>query len=752
MHFAGADGSGNAAAGLWRDQVRVAQVDALLQDSGATRYVPFFVLLTVVLLHLDAAPAWMGLLLLAVYVLVKLVQEGLLKAYRRATPTADGALRWARRFAGLSLLTGSVWGLAGALYYELGDPRQQALLILLIFGMVLANALTRSSYLPAFYAFMVTASLPLVVILALQADARSWVTVGVMAVYLAALSMWVRQLQRRELHSLELAFMNASLREALETSREEALSDRDQARDNLARSALSLENAQRLACLGSWDFAPQVGALFWSEHLCRLLEYPPDSVPTFAAMLERVHPGDRDRVTRAHRRASRNGEPFQLDYRLVTPDAGMRYVVERCDVETDANGASQRVSSVVQDVTDQRLVEIAMQRGQEYLRTLLESVSDVIAIVTREGELTFTNRAVEAVLGYSAEAVLGRNVLDLIHPEDRDRVSGALASAGLPGDPSMPKVLRVRGRDGRYRDIEIIGRDLSDNPLVGGTVVLARDIGARRQAERELRSAKEQAEFANLAKSNFLANISHELRTPLNAILGFSELIESEVMGPIGNEQYREYLSDIRRSGAHLLGLINDILDLSRIEAGEETLIEQELDLRRVLEGCVRLLASRREQAGIAIHLDMEQDTPMLWVDRRKFNQIIINLLSNALKFTPAGGTITVHYRPCADGGIAISVIDTGIGMRAQDIPMAMRAFSQIDNSDSRSFEGAGLGLPICRALVELHGGRFSIESEPGRGTTVTFSLPPDRVHRPVAGHGLDEVVAAVKQSSKAEC
>lgn len=242
-----------------------------------------------------------------------------------------------------------------------------------------------------------------------------------------------------------------------------------------------------------------------------------------------------------------------------------------------------------------------------------------------------------------------------------------------------------------------------------------------------LRMALASAAASNQAKSQFLAMMSHELRTPLNAILGFSELMKTESFGPIGNLRYAEYAADIHDSGNHLLSLINDVLDFSKAEAGHLELHEEVLDLRELLADSVRLVAPGAMEAGIEIAMALPSAAPAVLADRRRLKQIALNLLSNALKFTPAGGRVSVRLS-FTEGGVEIVFIDSGIGMTADQVAIALEAFSQVDNPLTRKHEGTGLGLPLCQRFAELHGGFLSIESTPGKGTAVTVRFPAKRV------------------------
>jgi signal transduction histidine kinase len=265
----------------------------------------------------------------------------------------------------------------------------------------------------------------------------------------------------------------------------------------------------------------------------------------------------------------------------------------------------------------------------------------------------------------------------------------------------------------------------------GGSIATYEDIMARDTAERALHEAKKEAELANRSKSEFLANMSHELRTPLNAIIGFSQIIEAQMFGPVEPAQYREYANDIHESGRHLLSLINDILDLSKIEARKYEIRETDVDIFEAVDASVRLVRERADEAGVDLDKDLSSDLPLLTADPRAVKQILLNLLSNAVKFTDQGGRVTVRAQVRADGALAIAVTDTGIGMTPSGIELALMPFGQVDAALDRRYEGTGLGLPLTERLAELHGGSLDVDSQIGVGTTVTVCFPAHRVQRP---------------------
>jgi signal transduction histidine kinase len=242
-----------------------------------------------------------------------------------------------------------------------------------------------------------------------------------------------------------------------------------------------------------------------------------------------------------------------------------------------------------------------------------------------------------------------------------------------------------------------------------------------------MRAAWHEAEAASRAKSEFLANMSHELRTPLNAIIGFSEVIKSEMLGPLGTDRYRLYAQDIFDSGHHLLEVINDILDISKVEAGEFELHEEPTELRGVIEHAARLVQERAESDGLALVLEIDRNLPDLLIDARLIKQSLINLLSNAIKFTPPGGRITVRAGEASDCSILLSVIDTGIGIPDTDISRILQPFVQVESAFARKHGGTGLGLPLAKSFIEAHGGSIEVRSRLGEGTAVTLQFPPQR-------------------------
>ncbi len=386
---------------------------------------------------------------------------------------------------------------------------------------------------------------------------------------------------------------------------------------------------------------------------------------------------------------------------------------------------------VVTDITGVKRREAELGRKSELLQATLENMGEGIGVYDRNMRLiAWNDRLVELLEPPDGLVHVGMSFEALLRYQ---------AESVEPGDDEVKEVIRqlvdsARAADGsRHGSWRRNGRhiELRCNPMPeGGFVTLYSDTTERVRAEIALRDAKESAELANRTKTEFLANMSHELRTPLNAIIGFSELIHRQTFGPLGSDRYGEYAQDILDSGRHLLKLINDILDVSKMEAGKVELDESEVRIEQVIRSSARLVSGRAQEAKVRLSLPRSPNLPPLRADERRLKQVLLNLLSNAIKFTPPGGQVSVEANPSNRSGFTIKVSDTGIGIHPADIAKVLSPFGQVDSNLSRRYDGTGLGLPLSKALVELHGGRLSIDSKVGVGTTVTVTLPAERIIR----------------------
>ena len=361
------------------------------------------------------------------------------------------------------------------------------------------------------------------------------------------------------------------------------------------------------------------------------------------------------------------------------------------------------------------------------LSQAVEQSSATVIITNTDGRIEYVNRKFVETTGYTFEEVFGKNprILKSGHtpPEEYDTLWQTISSGR-----------EWRGEfHNKRKDGTLFWEAASISPIKApdGTTVnylsIKEDITERKETEQALILAKETAEFANHAKSNFLANMSHELRTPLNAIIGFSQMLKDQTFGPVGSGQNQEYVELINDSGEHLLDIISDILDLSKIEAGEESIEEENIILSMLTDECSAMLKDRAAQQKLSLKIDMAKQMPKLCADAIKIKQVLLNLMTNAVKFTPEHGTVTVIFAVNEMGAIEMKVADSGIGIPAEDIPKVTNPFEQLEEANLRSKEGTGLGLALSKRLAELHGGTLSIESEVDKGTTVTVTFPPER-------------------------
>jgi len=392
-----------------------------------------------------------------------------------------------------------------------------------------------------------------------------------------------------------------------------------------------------------------------------------------------------------------------------------------------ADGALRATALVYESTTKLKATATALVQATTRLDDTTRLVSDWVWETDRHLVLTFVSPRVHDALGYHPREIIGRSLNDL--PAQPAPKLAALATSGRHA-PFRDLEIAVRNRAGAILLFRLNGLPIycPDSGSFLGYRGTAENITALRQREEALIGAKESAELANRAKTEFLANMSHELRTPLNAVIGFSEIMESELLGPLGSSQYKSYAADIHESAQHLLTLINDILDVAKIEAGAHELREEEVDPRDVVGAVERLVAERATRAGLRLSIDLPERLPRLTADERKLKQVLLNLMSNAIKFTPEGGRVALAARREVDGSFVFEVSDTGIGIAAEDIPRAFAPFEQVDSRLSRQFEGTGLGLPLSDGFVKLHGGRLELKSQPGVGTRAIVTLPPERV------------------------
>ncbi|MEH6630565.1 MAG: PAS domain S-box protein [Halopseudomonas aestusnigri] len=396
------------------------------------------------------------------------------------------------------------------------------------------------------------------------------------------------------------------------------------------------------------------------------------------------------------------------------------------------NGKQAQRVFLVRDISTRTSIRRELKSSQQLMGSIVEGVGDSIIAADKNGQLTLFNKGAETTFGYRADEVLGKNLSMLIpaevklkHQQHFSKLEDSdirTRNVGMRGDISG-----LRKNGDTFPAEATIMRISEGDDLVFAAVV--RDVSERIMVQGELQEAKEMAETSNQMKSSFLANMSHELRTPLNAIIGFSEFITEEHLGKLEHAKYREYIGDILDSGRHLLTIVNDILDLSRVEAGEIQLNETVVCIRQAILSAYRFVNRQANAKNISLDVDFEDNLPYLFADERILKQVVINLATNAVKFTPEGGSIRAYIKSPGDNGeITIVISDTGIGIAEEDLERVIKPFEQSESSYTKTIEGTGLGLSLAQSLMELHGGDLRIESELGSGTSVQLTFPAQRV------------------------
>lgn len=357
---------------------------------------------------------------------------------------------------------------------------------------------------------------------------------------------------------------------------------------------------------------------------------------------------------------------------------------------------------------DDNVAQLAAMNDQ--FRRMISDNADAMIVFDAEGFVRFANPAAEELYGVEAGALVDRRIPDV----------------PLAGPPQADVELVAGHGRKLVADMRLMPTFWDGEP---GFLVTLRDISGRKQTEFALRMAAETAEKANRAKSAFLASMSHELRTPLNSIIGFAEMMQGQPFGPLGAPKYAEYVSVIEMSGRHLLNLISDLLDLSRAEAGRLELHETQFEFAGLIDDCIACVDLAARKQGLSVNASVAPG--IVVADQVKLKQVVLNLLSNAIRFTDRGGAISVRAGHSPRGELEVSVSDTGIGIPADALSRIFEVFTQANFDYSRDREGTGLGLALCKAIVELHGGEIGVESTPNMGTEVTFRLPSRRVLRP---------------------
>jgi len=512
-----------------------------------------------------------------------------------------------------------------------------------------------------------------------------------------------------------------------------------------------LDTALEGGACGLWDWNLMADKIFWSKSMYDILGLAPKAdYLSFREFARRLHPDDErldnliDELLRGKRKV------FDQEFRMRHENGSYVWLRARAALSRGRDKIDPHLVGIVFDISRQKKLDHMNREAELRLKDAVENISEAFVLWDTDSKLVLCNTKYAQFHSLPAEVCEPGTPYSVVTSAAKEPVVQQFVSAELD-EASGARSMEVQFADGRW--LHINERRTKD----GGFVSVGTDITALKRQEESLRdsertlvmtvrdlqkerqyaeeqqqrlvvladkyaSEKTRAEAANRSKSEFLANMSHELRTPLNAIIGFSEIMAQGMFGPMGSPKYDEYAGDIGKSGQFLLDVINDILDMSKIEAGKIDLEFADIQITGLMDEVMRFVASRASEGGITIDRDMKR-IPAFRADKRALKQVFINLMSNAVKFTPEGGTVTI--KAAHDGRVVqLQIIDTGIGIAAEDIEKLGRPFEQVENQFTKTRRGSGLGLAISKSLVEMHGGTLVIESSEGHGTTVTVELP----------------------------
>jgi two-component system cell cycle sensor histidine kinase PleC len=495
---------------------------------------------------------------------------------------------------------------------------------------------------------------------------------------------------------------------------------------------------------GLWDWDLARGRIFWSQSMFEILGLEcKNDLLSFGDVSALVHPDDVQLYELATELVDAKLTYIDHAFRMRHADGHWVWLRARCELVAQPREPGPHLVGIAVDITEQKSLVERTVAADLRLRDAIETIPEAFVLWDADNRLVLCNSNFQELHDLPDEAItVGASYESLVAAGQKPVVRNKIVTAGpaIPGartfeaqleDGRWLHISERRTKDGGYVSVgtDITALKTHEEKLIDSEkrlMATVQDLRVSQQRSAELTEKyaveKMRAEEANQAKSKFLANMSHELRTPLNAIIGFSEIMESNMFGPLGSEKYHEYCGDIRGSGQYLLEVINDILDMSKIEAGRIRLDFEDLDLDTLLSEAMRVVSARAEEKQLDVASRISPDL-RLRADRRALKQVVLNLLSNAVKFTPAGGRITVRGRVSGEC-IVLAIADTGIGIAKDALAKLGRPFEQVESQLTKSHQGSGLGLAISKSLVNLHGGRMHIRSRLGKGTLVVVRLP----------------------------
>jgi PAS domain S-box-containing protein len=485
-----------------------------------------------------------------------------------------------------------------------------------------------------------------------------------------------------------------------------------------------LKNAEALSGLGHWSFNTITREVTWSDEVFRIHGLSLSEIaPKYEAIQLLYHEDDRATLTRLVDRAVETGEGYEFQLRIRRPDGCIRHTVAKAECIPDNSGKTTSIFGVFQDITEQFVASTAVAESEKHYRLLADNVSDVIAVYGADGIFRYASPSISRLLGYAPDELVGQTAFVIIHEDDHERVAREFSLATKARTDATVEY-RVLCKSGEVKWVEAKPRFHCD--ASGALMEITdsvRDVTERRVREATLLEARLNAEKAATAKASFLANMSHEIRTPMNGVIGFTELLLS---GELAEEQ-RRHVQLIAESGRAMMRLLNDILDMSKIDSGQMCIAAEAIDLRQMVRSAASMLqpAARAKDLDILVRIDPKVPA-YIESDEFRLRQIVLNLLGNAAKFTERGW-IEVHVtvdETAESRTLRIEIRDSGIGIPAEQLGLIFQKFAQADSTVARRFGGTGLGLPISAELLRLMGGTIVVESELGKGSTFTVRLP----------------------------
>ena len=511
--------------------------------------------------------------------------------------------------------------------------------------------------------------------------------------------------------------------------------------DNSGQELLAVESrlnkTQELAHLGSWELNHQTGQLIWSDEVYRIFGLvPQEFTPTYDAFLDYVHAEDRDLVNSTYSVSVQEGkEGYEIEHRVVRKQNGdVRYVYEKCEHMKDASGKIIRSFGMVQDITERKLVNDSLKQRTLQVELLTSeqqfilSTMPIGAAFLKERKIQVANAAFDKILGYEIGGTLGMNSAGLYPDSETYLRVGKEAYTEIAAGRTHTVETSMKRKDGALIWCSMVGRAVDAATPENGTIWMIQDITERKRAEQLLvesnrlfREAREQAESANRAKSDFLARMSHELRTPMNAIIGFTQLLEDDRDNPLSEDQ-QDSLHEINKAGNHLLELINEVLELARIENGRPSLSLEPLEPWEICSECVSLLSPLARERSITVTV-IPAAAGRVVADRTKLRQVLINLISNAIKFNHESGTVDVGFELRPERLLRIWVRDSGPGIDPDFMPRLFLPFERAAAVDGL-VEGTGIGLALAKRLAEAMSGAVGVETTMGSGSLFWVDLP----------------------------